>query len=339
MNSGPMTSKPPDRESLGEFELIARYLAPLATDPGARGLNDDVAVLNLARTGGDLVLNADAIVAGVHFLADEDPAAIAERVLRVNLSDLAAKGAAPLGYLLTLALSTGQDEAWIAAFAAGLRRNQDTFGWSLLGGDTVRTPGPLTINVTAIGNAAAAAPRRGGAQSGDQVWVSGTIGDAVLGLAFCQGRGPDLTAALAGHVTVRFRQPEPRVELGSALIGSGLVTASADISDGLIADLGHIAEASSLRAVIDGAAIPLSPSGVMAVDANPQWFEQMITGGDDYELLLTAPASASPELSRLAAQNSMDLTMIGHMEEGRGVTVTGRGGQPLCIAQGGYRHF
>lgn len=330
-----MTSKP-----LGEFDLIARYLAPLATNAAARGLRDDVAVLAGAEAGTSLVLNADAIVAGVHFLADDPPDSIAERVLRVNLSDLAAKGAEPVGYLLTLALCTDQNEAWIARFAKGLRCNQETFGWSLLGGDTVRTPGPLTISVTAIGRIGAeSVPVRGGAQPGDQVWVSGTIGDAALGLAICLGEGPPLPPAMAEQAVGRFRQPQPRMTLGQALVRTGLVTASADISDGLVADLGHIASESRLCAIIDGAMVPLSPGGAMAIAAEERWFERMISGGDDYELLLTAPPAAAAQFEQIASACGVALTRIGQIEEGVGVRVTDRKGDPLPITIAGYTHF
>ena len=335
-----MTSKPPNSQPLGEFDLIARYLAPLATSKAARGLRDDVAVLGLAGLGGDLVLNVDAIVAGVHFFTDDPPNVIAERVLRVNLSDLAAKGAEPLGYLLTLALSTDQDEAWIADFTEGLRRNQDTMGWSLLGGDTVRTSGLLTISVTAIGQVeTGTVPMRGGAQPGDHIWVSGTIGDAALGLAVCQGKGPGLPTSLDDFVVERFRQPEPRLKLGQALVGTGMVSASADVSDGLIADLGHIAKASGLCARIDGTLVPTSLAGGTAIAADPVWFERMITGGDDYELLLTTPPSAASQFEQIASDCGISLTKIGLMEQGAGVFVTNRQGNPLALETAGYRHF
>ena len=335
-----MISKPPNSPALGEFGLIARYFAPLATHSAARGLQDDVAVLAVGDSPGDLVLNVDAIVSGVHFLPDETANAVAERVLRVNLSDLAAKGAEPIGYLLTLALPSEIDEAWLAGFSTGLKGNQQQFGWSLLGGDTVRTPGPLTISVTALGRVPAGkAPKRGGAQVGDQIWVSGTIGDAALGLAVCLGQGPQIAGPLKELAVRRFRQPEPRLKLGQAIVKACLATASADISDGLAADLGHIAEASSLAAAVDGSAVPFSQAGLAALALDQSWFMRMIAGGDDYELLFSAPPDAAEPLTHLAASVGVPLTMIGLMTTGAGVQVTDRKGQPLSLTHSGYTHF
>lgn len=345
-----MTSNlPPDPATAGtddsaagltEFGLIAKYLAPLAVHPGARGLVDDVAVLRGQDLAGDMVLNTDTVVAGVHFLRDDPADAVAERVLRVNLSDLAAKGARPLGYLLTLALSPAEDEAWIAGFTEGLRRNQAAFGWSLLGGDTVRTPGALTISVMAIGEAPPGkAPARAGAKPGDQVWVTGTIGDGVLGLAVAQGEGPAIAPDLAAAAAARFRLPQPRVSLGQALVATGTISASADISDGLVADLGHIADASGVQAIIEGLRVPLSAAGHAAIARDTGWFARLISGGDDYELLLTAPPAAAIRLETVARDCGVALTCIGHMEAGSGVRVLGGGGEPLSLGHTGYRHF
>ena len=330
-----MTSKP-----LDEFGLIARHLAPLATYPGARGLTDDVAVLAAADAKAGLVLNTDTVVCGVHFLPDDPPAAIAERVLRVNLSDLAAKGARPIGYLLSLALSPAEDGDWVAGFCDGLRQNQQAFAWSLLGGDTVRTPGAFTATVTALGEALpGGGPLRSAAQAGDDIWVTGTIGDGALGLAVCQGKAPAISQDLARQAEQRFRMPEPRVALGRALCGTGLIRASADVSDGLVADTGHIAEASGLCAVIEGAAVPLSPAASAAVAMDGGWFSRLITGGDDYELLLTAPPSALKMLTAAASERGVPLTRVGHMEAGSGIKVLDQSGVPFALSQGGYRHF
>lgn len=330
-----MTSKP-----LSEFGLIADYLAPLATHPGARGLVDDVAVLSGAELARGVVLNTDTIVAGVHFLSDDPPAAIAERVLRVNLSDLAAKGAKQLGYLLSLALSPNEDEAWIAGFAEGLGQNQQQFGWSLLGGDTVRTPGALTISVTALGEASpGGTPLRGGAQAGDSIWVSGTIGDGALGLALHLEEGPAIAPDLSTQALARFRQPEPRLALGQAIARAKLATASADISDGLAADAAHIAEASGLRAIIDSAQVPFSAACKAALAADPAWLAKLLTGGDDYELVFTARPNATAALARLAAETDVPLTCIGRMEAGSGTVILGPDGEPLLMAHAGYSHF
>ena len=334
-----MTSPPPP--PLDEFGLIARYLAPLAVHPGADGLTDDVAVLALAGLAGDLVVNTDAVVAGVHFLTDEAPALIAERALRVNLSDLAAKGAKPLGYQLTLALNPAQDEAWIAAFAGGLRANQDAFSWSLLGGDTVRTPGPLTISVTAFGTLTDDVRlRRGGALVDDDVWVSGWIGDGALGLALAQGIGPALDPVQAAAAEQKFRLPAPRVALGIALAEARIPTASADVSDGLIADLGHIASASRLGMQIDAALVPLSDAGRAAVAQDGEWLDRLLSGGDDYEVVFTAPASARPDIVAIGMRTNTPVHRIGAMTaRADGVRVRYPDGSLRRPGRSGYRHF
>ena len=330
-----MTSPP-----LDEFGLIARYLAPLATHPAADRLRDDVAVLALESLRGDLVITTDAVVAGVHFLSDEDPALVAERVLRANLSDLAAKGARPIGYQLTLAMTAAQDEAWMEAFTGGLRANQDAFSWSLLGGDTVRTPGPLTLSLTAIGELCGAhAPRRGGARAGEDVWVTGWVGDGALGLAVAKGETDFLPANAAADAERKFRLPEPRVAFGMALGAANAATASADVSDGLIADLGHICESSGLRAVIQADAVPLSAAGHLAVAHDASWLPRLLSGGDDYEIVFTAPPGAADAIRQAGTETGLTVSRIGTMAAGRGVEVQRTDGTPLEIQDGGYHHF
>ena len=332
-----MTSPPPP---LDEFGLIARYLAPLATHPGADGLRDDVAVLARDSLAGDLVITTDAIVAGVHFLADEDPALIAERLLRANLSDLAAKCARPIGYQLTLAMTGEQTGPWMEAFARGLHANQEAFGWSLLGGDTVRTPGPLTLSLTAIGElCGAAAPRRGGANAGDDVWVTGWIGDGALGLAVAQGEADFLPAEDAAAAERKFRLPEPRVAFGMALGAANAATAAADVSDGLIADLGHICEASGLGAAIEAEAIPLSEGGRTAVAHDPAWLPRLLNGGDDYEIVFTAPPAAAGAVRKAGRETGLAVTRIGSLIEGKAVTVRRSDGTMVPVEGGGYSHF
>jgi len=332
-----MTSPPP----LDEFGLIARYLAPLATHKGADGLRDDVAVLARADLTGDLVITTDAIVAGVHFLADEDPALVAERVLRANLSDLAAKCARPIGYQLTLAMTAAQNAAWMEAFTRGLRANQTAFGWSLLGGDTVRTPGPLTLSLTAIGELGpeVRAPRRGGASAGEDIWVTGWIGDGALGLAVAQGGADFLPPDAAAAAEAKFRLPEPRVAFGLALGTAGVATAAADVSDGLVADLGHICEASGLGAAVGAEALPLSPGGRLAAAHDPAWLGRLLSGGDDYEVVFTAPASAAAAIRNAGETSGVAVTRIGRMINGQGVEVRSADGSTLPLKDRGYRHF
>lgn len=330
----------PSTPLLDEFGLIARYLAPLATHPGADGLRDDVAVLARDSLQGDLVITTDAIVAGVHFLEDEDPALVAERLLRANLSDLAAKCARPIGYQLTLAMTAAQDAGWMEAFTGGLRANQAAFGWSLLGGDTVRTPGALTLSLTAIGDLAGSrAPRRGGGRAGDDVWVTGWIGDGALGLAVAKGEAGFLPPDAAAAAERKFRLPEPRVAFGRALGAAGAALAAADISDGLVADLGHICETSGLGAMIEAEAVPLSPGGRAAAAHDPAWLPRLLTGGDDYEIVFTAAPEAADAVRRAGAETGLAVTRIGCLVPGNGVVVQRADGTAVAIRNGGYHHF
>ena len=263
----PPGKAPPDKDPpgtrRGEFDLIETYFKPLAKGaPGALGLADDAAVLT--PTGGhDLVVTQDMLVEGVHF-RDTDPAGrVAQKALRVNLSDLAAMGATPVAYLLSLALPAAVDDAWVAAAAAGLAADQAEFGVHLIGGDTVSTPGPLTLSITALGQTPnGLALRRSGARPGDLVMVSGMIGDACLGLDVLEGGDTTAPGAPgapgADYLVDRYQLPSPRLSLGLAL--RGLATAAIDISDGLVADLGHLCGASGVGAAVDLGRVPVSPA-------------------------------------------------------------------------------
>jgi len=326
-----MTAGEPD-----EFERIRRFFAPLA-GPGGLGLSDDAALVD-CRPGRRLVVTADALVAGVHYLSEDPPDLIAQKLLRVNLSDLAAMAARPLFYLLTTALPRHLGGAWLEAFARGLAADQDRFGVALLGGDSVATEGPAVLSLTAIGEVAAGAEiRRSGARPGERIWVSGTIGDAYLGLAVLRGAhaalSPDERAALIG----RFRLPEPRTELGPRL--AGIASAMIDVSDGLVADLGHICETSGVAAVVELAAVPLSPAARHVVADMPQLLPRLAAGGDDYELLFTAPPAAEARIAALAAELALPITAIGRIESGDGVRLRDRQGREITLASTGYRHF
>jgi thiamine-monophosphate kinase len=300
----------------GEFERIRRYFAPLA-GPGGLGLLDDAALVE-CRAGRRLVMTTDAIVAGVHYLPDDPPDLVAKKLLRVNLSDLAAMGARPLHYLLTTALPTALGADWVAAFARGLGEDQRLYGVDLLGGDSVSTTGPAALSLTAIGEVAAGAEiRRSGARAGDEIWVSGTIGDACLGLDALRGRYPQLAAEHRAALIRRYQLPEPRVDLGPAL--AGLAHAMIDVSDGLLADLGHICETSHLAAVVELAALP--------------------RGGDDYELLFTAPPEAADAVRGLGARLAIAVTRIGRIEPGAGVRLVDAAGREVKVEAAGYRHF
>ncbi|MBX3502898.1 MAG: thiamine-phosphate kinase [Alphaproteobacteria bacterium] len=324
------------RERLGEFEFIARLLRPLASGvPGAEGLGDDTAHLS-PPAGHEIVVTTDALVCGVHFLAHHPPDLIARKALRVNVSDVAAAGGRPWTYQLALALSDDIDDAWLAAFCDGLAFDQREYGMDLTGGDTVSTPGPLTISVTALGVVPTGQSLgRAGAKVGDAVFVSGTIGDGALGLRASKGElegaGGDDGAALAA----RYLLPQPRTVVGPRL--RGLVGACMDVSDGLIGDLGHICARSAVAAAIDVERVPLSDPARRAIDRDASLLRLAISGGDDYELLFTAPASAREALAELSREVGVPLTEIGRIEAGRGVTAM-QGGKPMSLERTSYRH-
>jgi thiamine-monophosphate kinase len=311
-----------------EFELIARYFRKLA-GPGARELADDAAVIT-PPAGQELVLTTDAMVAGVHFLPDDPPDLVGRKLLRVNLSDLAAKGAMPLGYLMTVSAPATTPDAWFAGFSAGLQEDQRAFGVSLLGGDTTSTPGPITLSLTAIGHVASGeAVSRAGARVGDGVWVSGTIGDGALGLAVAQGRLSDPS----GYLLSRYRLPRPRMGLRLA----GIASAAMDVSDGLVQDLGHLCRAGRLGAEIEAALVPMSAP---ARAAGADWLATCLTGGDDYELLLAVPPGNGEKLAEAARTAGFPVTRIGEFRSTEPqVVVHGIDGTPMALARGGWSHF
>lgn len=328
MGSSP--ENPPDPPP--EFTLIARHFLPLAGE-GALALSDDAALL-APPPGRHLVLAADAMVEGVHYLPDDPPETIGRKLLRVNLSDLAAMGAEPLAYLMTTALPRGTPEAWLEGFAFGLAEDQRGFGLHVLGGDTVAIPGPACLSLTIIGTVPPGeALRRAGARPGDDLWVSGTIGDGALGLAVLQGRLPP-----DEHLARRYRLPEPRLALGMAL--RGLAHAAMDVSDGLVQDLGHLCRAGGLAARLDLAALPLSPPASALVRGDPSWLPRLATGGDDYELLFAAAPEDAGRIQALSRATGTAVTPIGRFTQGApAVTVLGHDGGEITPAQGGWSHF
>lgn len=321
---------------LDEFARIARFFAPLAA-PQALGLLDDVALID-GPPGEQYVLKTDAIVEGVHFLPDDPPAQVAQKLLRVNLSDLAGKGAAPLGYLLTTALPASRDEAWLEAFAAGLAADQATYGIGLLGGDSVATPGPVTLSVAAIGRIAAGrAVLRRGARPGDLVCVSGTLGDAALGVIAAKGGDLGIAPDERAFLVDRFRLPQPRLALGPRLIG--LAHAMMDISDGLVADLRHVCAASGVAARVEAARLPLSPAARAALARDPGRLALVLGGGDDYELLFATPADAEARLAALSSELGVPITVVGRFAAGQGVEVFDEAGGEVVVKVAGYEHF
>jgi thiamine-monophosphate kinase len=323
-------------QRLGEFGRIARFFAPLA-GPGGLGLKDDAALVD-CRAGHRLVVTVDALVEGVHYLAEDPPDLIAKKLLRVNLSDLAAKGALPLHYLLVTALPVSFGDDWVERFAQGLGEDQREFAVDLLGGDSVMTTGPAMLSLTAIGEVASGGEiRRSGARLGDQIWVSGTIGDACLGLKVLRGEYNSLPAADRAALAARFRLPEPRVTLGPRL--AGIAHAMCDVSDGLLADLGHICDASGVAATVHLPALPLSPAAAAIVAAHPETAAALAGGGDDYELLFAAPPGTEDAIGHLSAELGVAITAIGTIGMGEGVRLVDAGGDEVPVAHAGWRHF
>jgi thiamine-monophosphate kinase len=336
-----MNEREPEPQS-GEDRLIARYFRPLATHPGAHALIDDAATFT-PPAGADIVLTTDALVGGVHFFADDPPDTIAKKALRVNLSDLAAKGSKPVGFLLSLALPAAIGEEWLAAFAHGLGADAHAYGCALLGGDTVRTTGPVAISITAFGTL----PRgtmvaRSGAGPGDIVVVTGTIGDAALGLLL--RRDPDtaerwrLDPAQRDHLIERYLLPQPRNAVAEALRQHA--SAAMDVSDGLAGDLGKLCAASGAAADIEVARVPLSDAARKAVANDPSLIETALTGGDDYEVIAAVPAGARDALMAEAKAAGVALTEIGVIRADRpGVHFRDHAGKPLLFKQPSFSHF
>lgn len=317
-----------------EDALIARYFAPLAVAAGADGLADDAAVIPEAP--GHLIVTKDMAVAGVHFFPDDPPAAIAAKALRVNLSDLAAKGAAPVGFLLGLGLPPDWDEALVAGLAAGLKADSDTYGCALYGGDTVAMPGPLTLSVTAFGRAPRRVLRRG-ARAGDVICVTGTIGDAALGLKLRQGDGLGLSSAEAETLLARYLLPQPRCALAAAVAAHA--SAAMDVSDGLAGDLAKLLAASGVAGHIAAGQVPLSAAARAALAQTPHLLRTILTGGDDYEILLTCPPAALDALRAAGAAAAIPVTPIGRIAAGTGLAVLDVAGAPLDLGSGRYEHF
>lgn len=324
----------------GEFELIERYFAPLAGS-GGLDLLDDAGLLRPGR-GYEVVVTADALVAGVHFFPDDPPAAIGWKALAVNLSDLAAKGAKPEGFVLTIALPRSWTESWIADFTSGLGRLAEQAGCPLIGGDTVSTSGPLTLSITAFGSVPAGRMvRRAGAKPGDVVLVSGTIGDGALGLKVHGPDKPGWIAALdddqRGFLADRYLHPQPRNALAEAL--QRHASAAMDISDGLVGDLAKLLKASQVGAEIDLDAVPLSGPARAALMADPALAELAWTGGDDYEILCTATEGEYSSLIAAAAERAVPLTPIGRIVSGAGAVRYSGKGAAQGFARGSFSHF
>jgi thiamine-monophosphate kinase len=323
-----------------EDRLIARYFRPLAKHPGAFGLGDDAAALT-PPPGSDVVLTTDGVIAGVHFFADDAPENIGRKALRINLSDLAAKGASPLGFLMAVALPSGFEETWLAAFAAGIGADAERYACPLLGGDTDRTPGPASVSITAFG----AVPHgkmvlRSTAKAGDRVVVTGKIGDAALGFKLRRDRSVAeawrLSAPQSEYLVGRYLLPEPRNALAAAVLAHA--SAAMDVSDGLAGDLSKLCRASGVAADIDVSRVPLSEAARAAITADPNLLETVLTGGDDYEIVLAvAPQKAD---AFLAAAHAAGVTAvdIGQLTLGEGARFVHNGNE-LSFARASFSHF
>ena len=325
----------------GEDRLIARHFKPLARHPGAFGLVDDAAVLTTP-PGHQVVLKTDAIVGGVHFFAGDPADAVARKALRVNLSDLAAKGAKPAGFLLSLAIPSSVGDAWLKAFARGLDADAKKYRCPLFGGDTDRTPGPVTISIAAFGTLPRGSMvRRSGARVGDHVMVTGTIGDAVLGLKLRHDRAAArrwrLSPAMRRRLAARYLLPDPRNALAEALRRHA--SASIDVSDGLAGDLGKLCRASRVAAEIEVLRVPLSKAARAACAAEPKLIETILTGGDDFEVVATIPPAKLAAFRAAAKAARVPVTEIGRITTGRGARFHAPDGRVLAFARASFSHF
>jgi len=319
----------------GEFGRIADYFAPLAAGyPGAFNLTDDAALIS-PDAGQSLIVTTDTIVEGVHYIGDEPADMIARKLLRVSLSDLAGMGAAPHAYTLNIALSREIPDHWLASFVSGLRDDQNEFDIHLIGGDSVSTTGPAVLSATLFGLVAnGRAVRRAGASVGDGIFVSGTIGDGALGLKVADGSIELADEAAAREIAGRYRLPQPRFTLGLRL--AEVATAGADVSDGLLADLGHITAASDVGAEIEMDRVPLSSPSREILALHPELRHLVVTGGDDYELVFTS--SKTQAVLDLSLELGLPITLVGRIVGGHGVKVLDFRGDTVPFDELGYRH-
>lgn len=327
---------------LTERELIEEILAPLArSGDGSLGLTDDAAFI-ACEPGTDLVVTQDTLIGGIHFRADDPADLIARKAIRVNLSDLAAKGGEPLAYFLSLGMSDGLGREWAEAFARGLATDQSEYSIALYGGDTVRSPAGIVVTVTVCGRVPAGRMvRRSGAREGDAVYVSGTIGDGALGLLASAGNEPSLAHLedeACAELADRFLLPRPRTGLAGVLREHA--SAAMDISDGLAGDLQLLTAASGVSAAVDIARVPLSVPAHAVVERDPALIEVVLTGGDDYEILCTVEAARERAFAAAAARTGIQMTRIGSVIAGTAPPVfRDEAGRAVTFKRASYRHF
>lgn len=324
-------------QGTAEDRLIARFFRPLATHPGALGLTDDAACLT-PPPGCDLVLTTDAIVAGVHFFPDDPPGMLARKALRVNLSDLAGKGARPLGFLLSIGLTSDVSESWLSSFAKGLQTDAERYGCPLLGGDTDRVPGALSVTVAMLGTVPSGTMvRRAGATPGDRLFVTGTIGDAALGVQLRRGAPWAVSLEAREFLLSRYLLPQPRTALADAV--RTYCSAAMDVSDGLAGDVAKLCRVSGVTTSIDVPSVPMSDAARVALAAEPALREPILTGGDDYEILCTVPHDKVEPFQAAATAAKIAVAEIGVIRAGEGVSFTAGDGSPLEFVAAGYSHF
>lgn len=329
-----------------EDTLIARFFRPLATHPGALSLTDDAAVF-APPEGHEIVLTTDAVIGGVHVMADEGPDAIARKALRVNLSDLAAKGATPAAFMLSIGLPRAADEAWLTSFCEGLRADSEHYGCPLIGGDTDRVPGPLAVTIFALGTLPRGTMvRRLGARPGDNILVTGTIGDAALGLKLRQEPGLAsawrLTEEERDFLLSRYRLPQPRTGLAAALCACA--SAAMDVSDGFVGDLGKLMRVSGVAASVAARDVPLSDATRKALAADPALYETLLAGGDDYEIVCTVADDKLQALRAAADEARIAVRVVGRVGErqesgGEDLRILDASGVAMNFARAAFSHF
>ncbi|MGN7661757.1 MAG: thiamine-phosphate kinase [Anaplasma sp.] len=313
-----------------EFACVDKYIRPLVRS-GFDTEDDDAA--EISSPSGSFVVTKDILVEGVHFLGSGDAGLLAKKALRVSLSDIAAMGARPYAYLLGLSLPKGTKEEWWQGFSDGLRQDNEHFAVSLVGGDTTSNVSNVVIvSITAMGIPADRSMTRFGARVGDILYVSGSIGDSALGLMAYQG----LISGESRGLKHRYDLPEPRVSLGMQICG--IASACIDISDGLIQDVGHICRLSGMGADLHLDKIPLSDEAQRVIIGQPELMEQILTGGDDYELAFTVPQRNLGKLREIANSTDAPITAIGGITEGSGVKVYARDGNAVHLSNDGYTH-
>ncbi len=314
-----------------EFDLIAQYFSPLAGKAGLE-LMDDAACIK-ARPGYDCIISKDLLVEGTHFFEGANPFDLASKALAVNISDLAAKGAKPALYFLGLSLPVTIEENWVKSFSAGLQLAQNNYSIELAGGDTTSTHGPITISVTALGYVDEGSMiTRSGAKVGDDIYVTGTLGDAAIGLRTLQK-----DASASGYLVARYHRPQARHKIGLSL--QGIANSAADVSDGLLADLGHICKASKVGATVRREKLPLSPSTEAALRENSSFADLVWSGGDDYEILFTSSQSNRQQIEQLSSEVAVPITRIGTVEQNDGIRLVDHGGNLVQVNNVGFQHF